>query len=378
MARVGEDAVMNALRGIQDPDQGQDVVSLNMITGLVVKDGNVGFAIEVEAERGPKLEPLRKACEDAVDALPGVLSVTAVLTAEHQQGATPAPAAPQAPAPGGPAHGRTPAPTPNPMPGVGAIIAVASGKGGVGKSTVAVNLAVALAQTGKRVGLLDADIYGPSIPRMLGIDRKPSTKDDMMMPLENHGIVCMSIGFLLDPDTPTIWRGPMVIGALEQLLRDVAWGELDFLIVDMPPGTGDVQLSMSQRVPLAGAVIVSTPQDVALGDARKGLNMFRRTEVPILGLVENMSYFVCPKCDERTEIFGHGGARQTAAEMNAPFLGELPLNAAIRETSDAGQPITVSDPDSPAAQAFVAIANKVAAAIEQGDTTPAAPTISFE
>jgi ATP-binding protein involved in chromosome partitioning len=375
MARVGEEDVLNALRGVQDPDKGEDVVSLNMITGLVVKDGNVGFAIEVEPERGPQLEPLRQACVDAVDALPGVLSVSAVLTAERPPGSAPAPSAPP---PGGPPHGQPQGEAPNPMPGVGAIIAVASGKGGVGKSTVAVNLAVALARAGNRVGLLDADIYGPSIPRMLGIDRKPSTSNDMLVPLENHGVACMSIGFLLDPDTPTIWRGPMVIGALEQLLRDVAWGELDFLIVDMPPGTGDVQLSMSQRVPLAGAVIVSTPQDVALGDARKGLNMFRRTEVPILGLVENMSYFVCPNCHERSEIFGHGGARRTAEEMNAPFLGELPLTTTIRETSDAGQPITISAPESAAAQAFGEIAARVAAAVEHGQSTPEAPRITFE
>ena len=243
------------------------------------------------------------------------------------------------------------------MPGVSHILAVASGKGGVGKSTVAVNLALALPRHGLQVGMLDADIYGPSLPRMLGITGKPeATPDKRLMPMERYGIKAMSMGFIVAEDTPMIWRGPMVIGALEQMLRDVDWGELDVLVVDMPPGTGDAQLTMAQRVPLAGAVIVSTPQDIALIDARKGLNMFRKVDVPVLGIVENMSYFICPNCGHESHIFGHGGARREAEKLGTDFLGEVPLHIAIRETSDAGTPIVVEQPDSPQAQAFKRIA----------------------
>jgi len=355
-----------------------------MVSGLTIRDGHVGFAIEVEPERGPRLEDLRKRCEDAVFGLPGVLSVTAVLTAER-----PAQAAGPAGGPGGAAPGgRASGPSGGPggrggrldLPGVGAIVAVASGKGGVGKSTLAVNLALGLARQGLRVGILDADIYGPSIPRMLGIDGKPESDGERLQPMRNHGLVCMSIGFLVDPDTPMIWRGPMVMSALEQLLRDVAWGELDVLIVDMPPGTGDAQLTMAQRVPLTGAVIVSTPQDIALIDARKGLNMFRRTEIPVLGIVENMSYFLCPHCGERTDIFGHGGARETARELDCDFLGEVPLHVSIRETSDAGAPVVATQPDGPQAQAFMTVAAEVAARIEalRAGGRKAPPRISID
>lgn len=378
MTRVTEEQVLVALRTVLDPQRGQDVVSLEMISGLAVREGHVGFAVEVDAERGPSMEPLRKACEDAVNALPGVLSVTAVLTAEK-------PAAPAAPAPpsgqqpaggqtGGSGRGRLE------LPGVGAIVAVASGKGGVGKSTLAVNLALGLSRLGMKVGVLDADIYGPSVPRMLGITGKPETDGEKLEPMRNYGLVCMSIGFLVDPDTPMIWRGPMVMSALEQMLRDVRWGELDVLIVDMPPGTGDAQLTMAQRVPLTGSVIVSTPQDVALIDARKGLNMFRRTEVPVFGIVENMSYFVCPHCGGRSDIFGHGGARDTAAELDCDFLGAVPLHIAIRETSDRGQPIVVTQPESEQAMAYMAIATEVQSrltALASGGNR-AAPRISFE
>jgi ATP-binding protein involved in chromosome partitioning len=245
------------------------------------------------------------------------------------------------------------------LPGIGAVVAVASGKGGVGKSTVTVNLAVALQRLGLKVGILDADIYGPSMPRMLGISGQPRSDGEKLETMRGHGVVCMSIGFLVDPDQPTIWRGPMVMGALGQLLDDVKWGELDILLVDMPPGTGDAQLTMAQRVPLKGAIIVSTPQDIALIDARKGLNMFRQTEVPVMGMVENMSYFHCPKCGERSDIFGHGGARETAAELGCDFLGEIPLHISLRETSDAGTPIVASAPDGAEAQAFMAIAEQV-------------------
>jgi ATP-binding protein involved in chromosome partitioning len=262
---------------------------------------------------------------------------------------------------------------------VRAIIAVASGKGGVGKSTTSVNLALALAAIGRKVGLLDADIYGPSLPRMMGITGKPTTTPDgkTLKPMENYGVKCMSMGFMVAEDTPMIWRGPMVMSALEQMLRDVEWGDLDVLVVDMPPGTGDAQLTMAQRVPLAGAVIVSTPQDIALLDARKGLNMFRKVDVPVLGVIENMSYFLCPHCGERSDIFSHGGARKEAERMGVDFLGEIPLDIAIRETSDGGKPIVVSQPSSPHAAVYRTIAEAVWAKLS-GGTVRATPKISVE
>ncbi|MBC8012750.1 MAG: iron-sulfur cluster carrier protein ApbC, partial [Methyloceanibacter sp.] len=266
------------------------------------------------------------------------------------------------------------------IPGVDAIIAVASGKGGVGKSTTAVNLALGLRDLGLKVGILDADIYGPSMPKLLAIKEKPQTIDGKRLkPIERYGMSVMSIGFMIDEETPMIWRGPMVMSALSQMLKDVAWGELDVLVVDMPPGTGDAQLTMAQQVPLAGAVIVSTPQDLALIDARKGLNMFRKVNVPVLGLVENMSTFVCPHCGERSDIFGHGGARSEAARLGVPFLGEVPLTLSIRETSDTGRPVVATAPDSPAAEAFRAIATRALAALEQSkDTARQAPRIVME
>jgi ATP-binding protein involved in chromosome partitioning len=353
---VTENQILAALRAVRDPERGGDIVSLGMVSGVVIRDGNVGFAIEVEAERGPRLEPLRKAAEYAVEALPDVRSVTAVLTAEARPpgGARAGAAQPAAaqPAPGAARAALA--------PGVRAIVAVASGKGGVGKSTVAANLALGMKANGLRVGVLDADIYGPSMPRMLGISGRPQMADaKILRPMENYGLKCMSIGFLVPEDTPMIWRGPMVMSALQQMLRDVAWGELDIMIVDMPPGTGDAQLTMAQQVALAGAVIVSTPQDIALIDARKGLNMFTKVNVPVLGIIENMSYFLCPHCGERSDIFSHGGARQEAERLGTDFLGEVPLDMAIRETSDEGRPITVSQPDSPYAQTFRDIAAKV-------------------
>lgn len=375
MAELTEAMILEALKAVTDPDKGQDIVSLGMVTGLVIKGGNVGFAIEVEPERGPKLEPLRQAAEKAVDGVPGVLSVTAVLTAHSAGNQNNAPPPQPQTAPQQPAQDKPL------VPGVKNIVAVASGKGGVGKSTTSVNIALGLAASGLKVGMLDADIYGPSIPRMLGITGRPNTEDGKtLIPMENHGLKCMSMGFLVPEDTPTIWRGPMVMSALEQMMRDVAWGELDVLVVDMPPGTGDAQLTMSQRVPLAGAVIVSTPQDIALLDARKGLNMFRKVDVPVFGIVENMSYFLCPSCGERTDIFGHGGARAEAEKLGVDFLGEVPLHLKIRETSDAGQPIVVSNPDSEHAQAFRAIADKLAAKLSNTESTGAraAPSISFE
>jgi ATP-binding protein involved in chromosome partitioning len=259
---------------------------------------------------------------------------------------------------------------------VGAIIAVASGKGGVGKSTVAANLAIGLSKVGLRTGLLDADIYGPSVPRLLGIRDKPESDGKKLKPIETFGIKTMSIGFLVNEEEAVIWRGPMVMSALTQMLNDVSWAPLDVLVVDMPPGTGDAQLTIAQRVPLKGAVIVSTPQDLALIDARKGLAMFQKTQVPVLGIIENMSTFVCPHCGHESHIFGHGGARQVANRIGVPFLGEIPLVPAIRETSDSGTPITASKPESPEARAFVAIAQKIAEKIAA--PSRAAPRIVLE
>jgi ATP-binding protein involved in chromosome partitioning len=349
---VTKEDVLKALAAVTDPATGKTVVEADMVQGLVLKGGNVGFAVEVAPERGRSAEPLREACERTVARLPGVLSVTAVLTAHQDQ--RPQPQAPHAHAP----HGHTPQRAG--IPGVESVIAVASGKGGVGKSTVAVNLALALSQLGMKVGLLDADIYGPSVPRLLGINHKPVSDGDKLQPIEKFGLKTMSIGFLVGEDSPLVWRGPMVQSALTQMMSDVAWAPLDVLVLDMPPGTGDAQLTIAQRVPLKGAVIVSTPQDIALIDARKGLQMFRKTDVPVLGIVENMSVFLCPHCGEASHIFGHGGARETAQQMDAPFLGEIPLVPAIRETSDAGTPIVALAPQSAEAQAFLALATQVA------------------
>jgi ATP-binding protein involved in chromosome partitioning len=358
---VTRENVIDTLSRIADPVTGRNVVESGLIQGVVVRDGNVGFAVEVPSARGRTAEPLRKACEDAVGALPGVLSVTAVLTAQVESApARHAPHPPQA----------------NGIPGVSNVIAVASGKGGVGKSTVAVNLALGLAKLGLKVGLLDADIYGPSVPRLLDIKEKPSSDGHKLQPIERYGIKAMSMGFLVKEDEPMIWRGPMVQSAITQMLNDVAWAPLDVLVVDMPPGTGDAQLTMAQRVPLKGAVIVSTPQDIALIDARKGIAMFRKTQVPILGIVENMSVFVCPHCGEASHIFGHGGARATAADLDVSFLGEIPLVPAIRETSDSGHPIVAIKPDSTEAQSFLAIADQVAVKIKAPQRT--APKIVIE
>jgi ATP-binding protein involved in chromosome partitioning len=367
MAAVTERQILDALGHIADPDKGADIVSLGMVSGVVVRDGNVAFAIEVEPERGPRLEPLRKAAEKAVEALPDVLSVTAVLTAQAKPRSRSTPQQPT-PVAGGRAERGT-------VPGVRAIVAVASGKGGVGKSTVAANLALGLRANGLRVGVLDADIYGPSMPRMLGLSgRRPESRDGKILtPLENFGLRCMSMGFLVPEDTPMIWRGPMVTSALQQMLRGVDWGELDIMIVDMPPGTGDAQLTMAQQVPLAGAVIVSTPQDIALLDARKGLNMFTKVDVPVLGIVENMSYFLCPHCGGRSEIFSHGGARQEAERLGTEFLGEVPLDIRIRETSDGGTPITVSEPDNPHALVFRRIAARIWEKVAGADAPRRAP-----
>jgi ATP-binding protein involved in chromosome partitioning len=350
-----EQAVRAALAQVRDPASGRDVVSAGMVDGLAVKAGMVQFAIQVPRERARESEPLRAAAERAVAAVPGVLSATVVLTAHRAEPAEPARKAP----PAEPARKSPPAQGPMLLPQVGAIVAVASGKGGVGKSTTAVNIAVALAMQGLRVGLLDADIFGPSLPQMLGTRERPRTEGGRIIPLSRWGLKAMSIGFLVEEETPMIWRGPMVMGALEQLMGQVEWGALDIMIVDMPPGTGDAQLTMSQRVPLAGAVIVSTPQDVALLDARRGVRMFEKVGVKVLGVIENMSFFCCPNCGHQSDIFGHGGARAEAARLGVEFLGELPLKLAIRELADAGTPIVAARPETEEAAAYQRIASRL-------------------
>jgi ATP-binding protein involved in chromosome partitioning len=381
VAEVTRERVLEALLAVLDPERGQNVVALDMLSGIVIKGSNVGFALEVEPTEAQAKESLRLACEQAVLALPGVTSVTAVLTAERAAGGARArprggPMARGAPATDAKTLGGKPL-----LPGIGAVVAVASGKGGVGKSTTAVNLALALARLGQRVGLLDADIYGPSQPRMLGIAGRPRSPDGKkLLPMENYGVRVMSMGFLVDEDAPMIWRGPMVQSAIQQMLSEVEWGELDFLVVDLPPGTGDAQLTMAQRVPLAGAVIVSTPQDIALLDARKALNMFRKVDVPVLGILENMSYFVCPHCGGRAEIFSHGGARRTAEKFGVDFLGEIPLDLMIREETDAGRPPVVSHPDGPQARAYLEVAEAVLAKLGStaGGRRKPFPKIVFE
>jgi ATP-binding protein involved in chromosome partitioning len=372
MAEVSREQVLQALAGVVDPARGQNVVALNMVSGIVVKGSNVGFALEVEAREAEAKEPLRRACEQAVLALPGVTSVTAVLTAERAPGAA-RPARPGG-SPMAPRAGPPPAAGKPELPGIRSVVAVASGKGGVGKSTTSVNLALGLVRLGQRVGLLDADIYGPSQPRMLGITGKPTSPDGKKLrPMANYGVRVMSMGFLVDEDAPMIWRGPMVQSAIQQMLGDVEWGELDVLVVDLPPGTGDAQLTMAQRVPLAGAVIVSTPQDIALLDARKALNMFRKVDVPVLGIVENMSYFICPHCGGRSEIFSHGGARAIAQKFGVDFLGEIPLDLAIREQTDAGRPPVVAAPDGAQAQAYLQIARLILAKLDPSAATERRP-----
>jgi ATP-binding protein involved in chromosome partitioning len=339
------DGLRDALRAVADPASGKDIVSAGLVEGIELRGSLVQVALLTDRAHAAAMEPVRREVEALLGRQPGISNATAVLTAHK---------APPQPAAQG--HGQKAALL---LPDVKAIVAVASGKGGVGKSTVAVNLAVSLARAGHRTGLLDADIYGPSLPRMLGLSRKPQVRGDKMIPLEAWGLTCMSIGFLVEEETPMIWRGPMVMGALEQMMGQVEWGPLDILVVDMPPGTGDAQLTMAQRVALTGAVIVSTPQDIALVDARRGVRMFERVRVPVLGLVENMSFFQCPNCGHTSHIFGHGGARAEAERLATEFLGEVPLLLDIRTASDAGTPIAAAAPDSDGARAFAAVAERV-------------------
>ena len=383
MPEVDKDVVIQRLHGIRGPDDDRDIVRRGMVSDIVIANGRVMFSVTVPAERAAAFEPMRQAAETAVRTIPGVTGVMIVLTAEKKAGGPgPAPARPAAPPPASPPrphqHAARP-PAKAEVPGVGAIIAVASGKGGVGKSTTAVNLALAMKANGLRIGILDADIYGPSLPRLLHLTGKPEAIGGRMLkPMEAYGVQTMSIGYLVEEETPMIWRGPMVVSALTQMLREVAWGELDVLVVDMPPGTGDAQLTMAQQVPLAGAIIVSTPQDLALIDARKGIAMFRRVDVPVLGIVENMSYFVAPDTGKRYDIFGHGGAKKEAERLGVPFLGEVPLVMAIRELSDAGTPIVVAEPDGPHAAAYREIAARAWETIQSAQARRAPPKIVVE
>jgi ATP-binding protein involved in chromosome partitioning len=360
---TSKDDVLTALGNIASPE-GVPLPSTGKLSDIVVADGKVFFSITVDAGAVEAWEAIRERAQKAVAALPSVQSVMVALTAERSgragaaRGGPPRPqvspaARPSPGAPGGPA-------APSGIPDVGAIIAIASGKGGVGKSTTAVNLALALRELGLKVGILDADIYGPSMPKLLAIRERPQAiGGNRLRPIERFGMPVMSIGFLIEEETPMIWRGPMVMSALTQMLREVEWGALDVMVVDMPPGTGDAQLTMAQQVPLKGAVIVSTPQDLALIDARRGIAMFRRVNVPVLGIVENMSTFVCPQCGTRSDIFGHGGARREAERLGVPFLGEVPLDIAIREKSDSGSPVVATAPDSDHAKYYRDIAIRV-------------------
>lgn len=370
---VTEEKIRGALSAVLEPASGKDIVSLGLVTGISISGDSVYCEMTVDPRAGKTLESLRQAAERAVAALPGVAAAAVILTAERKakavngagaatqiNGAGAAPGKLQIKAPpqkqgGGHAISSRPV-----APQVRQIIAVAPGKGGVGKSTVAANLALSFAALGKKTGLLDADIYGSSQPRMMGLRKKPEMNaQEMIIPPEAHGVKVMSMGFFVADAAPVIWRGPMVHSAIQQLLRDVDWGALDILVIDLPPGTGDAQLSLAQNVPLAGAVIVSTPQDVALSEAKKAIAMFEKTGVPVLGLVENMSYYVCPACGHRDEIFSHGGARHAAMTADIDFLGEIPLEIAVRENADAGVPLVKAAPFHPVAEAFRNIAARI-------------------
>jgi ATP-binding protein involved in chromosome partitioning len=364
---VTQQQVQDALAKVATP-RGVALSNAGVLSPITANDGKVFFSINVEATEARAWEGVRAAAEAAVRAIPGVEVVMVALTAERKAGAAAPPpqqhqhshgvqnVSAHRPPPGG----ASPMSKQAEIPGVGAIIAVASGKGGVGKSTTALNLALGLRDLGLRVGLLDADIYGPSVPRLTGLRDKPQLNDDRkMIPLQRFGLSIMSIGFLVEEETAMIWRGPMVMSAVTQMLRDVAWGALDVLVVDMPPGTGDAQLTLAQNVPLKGAIIISTPQDLSLIDARRGLAMFKKVNVPVLGIVENMSYFQCPHCGTQSDIFGHGGARHEAERLGVPFLGEIPLHISIRTTSDSGTPLVESEPKGLHAEIYRSIAAKV-------------------
>ncbi|WP_040450427.1 Mrp/NBP35 family ATP-binding protein [Hoeflea phototrophica] len=380
---VTKEDILAKLKTVKGPDLESNIVDLGLVSDIFIADGKAYFSLTVPAARARELEPLREAAERAAKTVPGIEGAMVALTAAREPGTSaPPPQSATPPAPPTPpatARAQPQGRAKMEVPGVKTIIAVASGKGGVGKSTTAVNLALGLQASGLSVGVLDADIYGPSMPRLLGISGRPEQLEGRMLkPMENYGLKVMSMGFMVEEDTPMIWRGPMVMSALNQMLREVAWGDLDVLVVDMPPGTGDAQLTMAQNVPLAGAVIVSTPQDLALIDARKGLNMFNKVNVPVLGIVENMSFFLCPDCGGRHDIFGHGGARDEAARIGVPFLGEVPLAMPIRETSDAGKPVVATAADGPHAKIYRDIALAVRARLDELEGTRAMPDIVFE
>jgi ATP-binding protein involved in chromosome partitioning len=337
-----EEKVLDVLKRVQDPDLHKDIVSLGFIRNLKIDGGNVAFDLNLTTPACPVKDQMRDEAVAQIKGLAGVQNVNVNMTAEVRQ---------------------TPQMDRTALKGVKNIVAVGSGKGGVGKSTVAVNLAASLAAEGTRVGLLDGDIYGPTMPIMLGIDQPPKSVNNRMIPQDSAGLKFMSMGLLVKSDQPLIWRGPMAHRALQQCLFDVEWGELDYLIVDLPPGTGDIHLTLAQQVPLTGAVIVSTPQDVGLRISMKTLRMFEQTRVPILGIVENMSYYICPHCDSKDYIFGEGGGKRAAAELNLPFLGEVPLDLAIRQQSDAGSPIVIAQPDSASAKNLREISRRVAAQV---------------
>jgi ATP-binding protein involved in chromosome partitioning len=362
---VTEQDVLRVLQSVAGPDGKTPLPESGAIAGLSIKEGKVYLALSVEPQQAASLEPMRLATERALRAMPGVDTPLVSLTAQKQSETRLS------------GHGRVTGTRSIGIPGIARIIAVASGKGGVGKSTTAVNLALALSSLGWRIGILDCDIFGPSLPRLLNLRTTPQVEDRRIQPLSAYGVKVMSIGFMIDEEEPVVWRGPMVMAAVQQMLRDVAWGELDCLVVDMPPGTGDAQLTLAQNVALAGAVIVSTPQDLALVDARRGIAMFNKVDVPVLGIVENMSYFLCPHCGGRSDIFAHGGARHEAERLGVPFLGEIPLALDIRATSDAGRPIVAAEPESPHAAAYRDVAALVRAELEKGRTREA-PKILIE
>ena len=336
--------VLDALSKVMDPELGKDLVTLNMIRNVRIDGGKVSFSLVLTTPACPLKKELEEAARKAVEALDGVEEVVVELSSEVPKAKK--------------------VPQKEPIEGVRTTIAVASGKGGVGKSTVSVNLALSLSKMGAKVGLLDTDLYGPSVPMMMGVHKEVhTTEDKKLIPVESHGVRLMSVGFMLDEETPLIWRGPLVMQLVQQFLKGVAWGELDYLVIDLPPGTGDAQLTLVQTIPLTGAVVVTTPQDVALIDARRAIKMFKEVNVPILGIVENMSHFVCPHCGEKTDIFSHGGGEKTAERYGIELLGNIPIDPAIREGGDKGLPVVEADPEGAQAKAFIEIAQKVAAKI---------------